>query len=113
MPEDETTTFHVGADSELARLMKRAKASGTLLVIDTGEDQYAVSIKHHSEPGSTSQPPRASDEETRALWANYDPAAALAAFRQAAGSWSDVDADELINNIYRWRQEGSRPANRP
>jgi hypothetical protein len=29
------------------------------------------------------------------------------------GSWSDVDAEELIANIYRWREEGSRRATRP
>jgi len=29
------------------------------------------------------------------------------------GSWSDLDADELIANIYRWRAEGSRSATRP
>ena len=29
------------------------------------------------------------------------------------GSWSDLDADELIDNIHRWRQEGPRPATRP
>ena len=31
----------------------------------------------------------------------------------AIGSWSDLDADELIATIYRWRKEGSRPASRP
>jgi hypothetical protein len=31
----------------------------------------------------------------------------------AIGSWSDLDADELIANIHRWRTEGSRPATRP
>jgi hypothetical protein len=29
------------------------------------------------------------------------------------GSWSDLDAEELIANIHRWRAEGSRPASRP
>jgi poly-gamma-glutamate capsule biosynthesis protein CapA/YwtB (metallophosphatase superfamily) len=29
------------------------------------------------------------------------------------GSWNDVDAEAMIANIYRWRKEGSRPANRP
>ncbi len=29
------------------------------------------------------------------------------------GSWSDLDAEALITNIYRWREEGSRPATRP
>ena len=32
--------------------------------------------------------------------------------KAAFGSWSDLDADELIANIYRWREEGSRPATR-
>jgi hypothetical protein len=31
----------------------------------------------------------------------------------AIGSWSDLDPDELIANIHRWREEGSRPASRP
>ena len=35
------------------------------------------------------------------------------AIRATFGSWSDLDADELIANIYRWKQEGSRPATRP
>jgi hypothetical protein len=29
------------------------------------------------------------------------------------GSWSDLNVDELIANVYRWRAEGSRPATRP
>ncbi len=35
------------------------------------------------------------------------------AIRATFGSWSDLDADELIATIHRWRQEGSRPATRP
>jgi hypothetical protein len=31
----------------------------------------------------------------------------------AIGSWSDLDPDKLIADIYRWREEGSRPATRP
>ena len=33
--------------------------------------------------------------------------------RATFGSWSDLDPDELIANIHRWRQEGSRPVTRP
>ena len=33
--------------------------------------------------------------------------------RATFGSWSDLDAEELIANIHRWREEGSRPATRP
>jgi len=35
------------------------------------------------------------------------------AFRGAAGSWADIDTDTLIENIYRARGEGTRPADRP
>ncbi|HJW27966.1 MAG TPA: hypothetical protein VJ508_01820 [Saprospiraceae bacterium] len=30
--------------------------------------------------------------------------------KAAFGSWSDLNADELIANIYNWRKTGSRPA---
>jgi hypothetical protein len=33
--------------------------------------------------------------------------------RATFGSWSDLDADEMIANIHRWRKEGTRPATRP
>jgi hypothetical protein len=39
--------------------------------------------------------------------ANYD--ASLAAI----GSWRDLDADELIAQVHRAREEGSRPPTRP
>jgi hypothetical protein len=51
--------------------------------------------------------------EDEDLWANYDPEAFLAALNEAAGTWADVDADALVQDIYRWRREGSRPAGRP
>ena len=31
----------------------------------------------------------------------------------AIGSWSDIDMDKAIADIYKWREEGSRPVNRP
>jgi hypothetical protein len=39
--------------------------------------------------------------------------AAYRASLAAIGSWSDLDADEIIANIHRWREEGSRPSTRP
>ena len=54
---------------------------------------------------------RASKEEREAIWKDYDPGRARAALHEVAGSWSDIDTDELIATIYRWRAEGSRPPN--
>jgi hypothetical protein len=47
------------------------------------------------------------------LWSDYDPAAVRAAVKQAAGSWSDVDAVGAIERIYEARAAGSRPPARP
>jgi hypothetical protein len=47
------------------------------------------------------------------LWSGYDPKAVRAAVAETAGSWADLDADALIEAVYRARAEGSRPANRP
>ena len=43
----------------------------------------------------------------------YDSEKAIAGMRAAAGSWSDVDADELKAYIRRGRDEGTRPIDRP
>ncbi len=47
------------------------------------------------------------------IWANYDPERARAAIRKAAGAWSDLDTDAMKESIYRARDEGSRPPDRP
>jgi hypothetical protein len=47
------------------------------------------------------------------IFAGYDPQAARAGMQAAAGSWSDIDAETLKAYIYRAREEGTRPLNRP
>jgi hypothetical protein len=42
--------------------------------------------------------------QTKAKWAKI---------KATFGSWSDLAPDKLIADIYRWREEGSRPATRP
>ncbi|MCL4545172.1 MAG: hypothetical protein M1118_11345 [Chloroflexi bacterium] len=113
MPDIQLKRIHISADSELAKAMKDARSGAKRVLIDTGEDEYAVYVE--TDPGAVPTSPRlgASDEEKRALWEGYDPRAALATFDEGEGSWSDIDTDELVANIYRWREEGSRPANRP
>ena len=104
MSEEEGETIRVGPDSDLAKAMRKVSSAGKSVVIDPGEDRYSVYVADDKAPlpGSDSD-----------LSVGYDHDAALTAFRRAAGSWSDVDADEMIANIYRWRKEGSRPADRP
>ena len=42
------------------------------------------------------------------LRVGYDPEALREAIAATAGSWADIDGDELIDYIYRSRAEGSR-----
>lgn len=37
-----------------------------------------------------------------------DPEAVRRMLDEVAGSWSDLDVDKMIDDIYRWRREGSR-----
>jgi hypothetical protein len=52
-------------------------------------------------------------ESVGALPSSYNPEAARAAIERFSGSWAGVDADKLIAEIYRRREAGSRPSDRP
>jgi len=52
-------------------------------------------------------------ENRTGIWAGYDPEKLREALDRYGGMWSDIDAGEMIANIHRWREEGSRPADRP
>jgi len=54
--------------------------------------------------------PASSSED---IWSGYNPEAARRALLDVAGTWSDVDPEELKGYIYRGRDEGTRPADRP
>ena len=47
------------------------------------------------------------------LWANYDPDLVLQRLNEVAGKISDQEADRLLELVYRGRQEGTCPPNRP
>lgn len=87
-------TFPVTPGSELDRVLDEA-AAGPVLIERNG-DRFRLS----KEP----------DED---IWVGYDAEKFRKALDETAGSWSDLDADQLIADIYRWREEGSRPADRP
>ena len=53
------------------------------------------------------------EKERNDIWKGYDPEKVRKALHETAGSWADIDADALIADIYRWREEGSRPVDRP
>jgi hypothetical protein len=56
---------------------------------------------------------RLTEEKEEDIWTGYDAEKAKAALKRVAGSWADIDVDKLIAEIYRAREEGSRPITRP
>lgn len=90
---DTVRTIQVPPDSDLARLLDEAQ--GTPLRLEKDGVTYRLS--------------REDDD----IWANYDPEAVHEALRTAAGTLTPEDGEELKVYIYRAREEGSRPADRP
>ena len=89
----EPKTFHVTNGGELARLVEAANEAPVILEKDG--IRYRLS--------------RENDE----VWADYDPKAVLSALRAARGTLSREEGEQLKAYIYRGREEGSRPADRP
>ena len=89
----EPLTIKVDPESELARALAGSEPSSIRL--DVSGVRYRVS--------------REDDD----LWANYDPERVRAGLRRFAGSISPEDAQRLKELIYRGREEGTRPLDRP
>ena len=90
MSEPKKLTAEPG--SEIDRLLDQADETGVL--IERNGDVYRV-----QRAGPAAQQ----------LWDEYDPEAVHAALDATAGSWADVDVETLIDQIYRAREQGTRP----
>ena len=82
--------------SELADILKEA-SEGPVVLENNGE-RYRLDRMEREKEDS---------------WEGYDPEKVREAIDTYAGSWADLDTDAMIENIYRAREEGSRPADRP
>ena len=89
----EPKTVEVEAGTELDLLLAEAAAQPLRLVRDGVRFRLA-----------------AEDEDP---WAGYDPGLARAGMRAAAGAWRDIDTEAMKAYIYRAREEGTRPPDRP
>jgi hypothetical protein len=87
-------TIHVKSDTMLAPLLEEAAKAP--IVLERGGAYFRLEAL---------EPP---DD-----WTSYDPDEVIAALDEVAGILSADEADTLIADLYRAREEGSRPANRP
>ena len=93
-----TRTIHVDPGSELSQTLKAARASGELVVVDTGESRYTIVV--------------ALAELNRDIFAEYDPAAAVAGLRALDDALAGVDREALLRDLRAQRAQDShgRPA---
>jgi hypothetical protein len=87
-----TQTIHLPNDSELARLL--ARVDETPVRVEMNGVVYRVTR----------------DDDP---WADYDPEAVRAAVKAATGLLTPDEGEALKAYVYRAREEGSRPADRP
>lgn len=85
-------TIHLADNSELARLL--GQLDEALVRVEANGVVYRVT----REPGP---------------WAAYDPDAVRAAIAASAGMLTPEEGEALKAYVYRAREEGSRPADRP
>ena len=87
-------TIEVDPESELARAL-------------ASEDEKAVVLVSN---GARFEVMRAEDVGSGA---NHDPERIREALRTASGIFTPEEAERLKRDIYRWREEGTRPIDRP
>lgn len=88
----EPRTINVEPESELDHLLDEASKAPVILA--RNGVRYRLSIE--DDP-----------------WANYDPEAVRKAIRAMAGTITPEEGERLKAEIYRAREEGTRPINRP
>lgn len=90
---NEPLTITVDPESELARVLGEADEAPVRLVV-------------------RGIPYRVRREDADPV-ADYDAEAVRRSLARYAGSWSDLDAEALKAAVYRGREEGTRPLDRP
>ena len=89
----EPLTITIDPDSELGRALD--DSDGALVILERGGTRFRVT--------------RDPDDP----WAHYDPATLRAGLKKVAGLLTPEEGDRIIESIYRGREEGTRPIDRP
>jgi hypothetical protein len=95
---EQVKSIDVGDSPEILRLVEEVRRGGEPRVLRKGGEELATIVPLSKTSSVQFKKPTEADVE---------------AFRNAAGSWSDIDTDALIERIYSAREEGTRPADRP
>src|SRR5690348_17190342 len=108
--EESPTPMDITNHPELIRLANEVRTTGRARILRQDSEELAVVLpKGPSSPGGK-RPDSADLDDS---WDGYDPEKVRAAVTKTAGALSPEDADAMLAELYRARDEGSRPATRP
>jgi hypothetical protein len=94
---DEVTALDISYSSDVSALAEEVARTNRPTALRRGDEEIARVVPS----GKTLKPKKIDPEKLRV------------AFERLGKAMGDVDPDELIADIYRAREEGSRPTNRP
>jgi hypothetical protein len=92
---------------ELERLADEVRRNKRPRVLRRDNQDLAIVTPVYDQNASATQ------ADSEGIWATYDADRVRAALTATMGSWHDLDTNRMISDLYRAREEGSRPANRP
>lgn len=96
---NEPLTITIDPDSELGRALDESGDEPIVLV--QGKNRFRV-MRESGVPQTDDDP-----------WANYDPEKLREALYEIAGTISPEEGERMKELIYRGREEGTRPIDRP
>jgi hypothetical protein len=96
---NEPLTITIDPESELGRILE--EHSDEPIVLLQGTSRFRV-FREGVDPQANEDP-----------WANYDPEKVREGLRKVAGLLSPEEGERMKELIYRGREEGTRPINRP
>jgi hypothetical protein len=88
-------TVDVTNSPELQDLVRAVRERGEPMVLRSGDEELALLVPIHGRNGTATEPTPA---RNRDRW--------KAELLALAGAWSDIDADKMIDDIYRARHAG-------
>ena len=96
----DATAFRI-TDEELAERISDSAAEGKSIRVEAGGMTFVLTVERED---------AVSRERTKS---SYDPEKVAEVLDKYVGAWAHLDVDRMIEELYRAREEGSRPANRP
>ena len=95
-----TSVIHL-VDEELVKRINESADEGRPLRVEADGKTFVLVVKR--EEVESSEPART----------GYDPDKVAEVLDKYVGAWSHLDVDRMIEDLYKAREEGSRPADRP